>query len=149
MPCFRWLPLMLAGCMLAGTALAADPPASPATHKGKAVFGNGGGVDVHAPPVGVGTHMGPRPTAPGMYFDDKDRHAAQEWFQSHPVRDAAAVNWAIGQPLPAGTPVKPVPTGLLGVIRKQPPGFHYVAAGNTILVVANASKLVVDAISAQ
>jgi hypothetical protein len=146
--CFRWMPLVLAGSLVAGSALAADGAAATAPHKAKALAGNGAAVDANAPPVGVGTHMGPRATEPGIYFTDKDRRAVHEWFQSHPLRNAVPVTWAIGQPLPAGTPVQPVPTGLLGAIRKQPPGFRYVVAGNAILVVANASQLVVDGASA-
>lgn len=148
MRCCRRLSLMLAGCLLAASALAAPgADAPPASHKGKALFGSGAAADVHAAPVGVGNHMGPRPTDPGMYLTDKDRRTVQEWFQAHPPGDRVAVNWAIGQPLPAGTPLKAVPPGLLGAIRKTPPGFHYVAAGDTILLVANVSKLVVDGAS--
>ena len=143
---WRWLSLLLAGGLLAASARAAPAgDAPPAAHKGKALFGNGAAVDVHAPPVGVGTHMGPRPTGAGMYLTDKDRRTVHEWFQSHPASDRVAASWAIGRALPAGMPVKPVPAGLLGAIRKTPPGFHYLAAGDTILLVADASKLVVDA----
>lgn len=147
---FRWLVLTLAGSLLAGAALAAaDPDGAPnPAHKGKAVLGKGAEVDVHAPPVGVGTHMGSSVTAPGMYFDDKDRRAVHAWFQSHPVQGAVPATWAIGQQLPPGTPVKPVPAGLQRTIRRQPPGFSYVVAGDTILIVANRSKLVVDGASA-
>jgi Ni/Co efflux regulator RcnB len=147
----RWPFLLIAGCVLAASALAA-PPAAPGaaatpSHKAKKALGDGGEFDVHANPVGVGTHMGARATAPGIFFDDKRRRAVHDWFVAHPPKAAANVPWAIGQPLPAGTPVQPVPAGLLGALPKQPRGYRYLAAGNNVLLVAAGSNMVVDGIS--
>lgn len=145
---FRRPFLLLAGCALAASVLAA-PAANDAasSRKAKAALGDGGALDYQASPVGAGTHMGLHPTAPGVFFDSKKRQAVHDWFAAHPPKGAVNVQWTIGQPLPAGTYLQPVPGGLLGALPKQPRGYRYVAAGNDVLLVSVRSNMVVDGIS--
>ena len=53
--------------------------------------------------------------------------------------------WQLGQPLPSGTLFYPLPRPLVLAIGHPPSGHHYVRMGPDILLVANASGMVVDA----
>jgi hypothetical protein len=104
-------------------------------------------ADPHAQLVGVGagTHFARKPLAPGVYFGDKQRAAVRKYYASHPASGAPA-QWEIGQPVPNGVPLAPVPQGLLASLPAQPPGHRYVQLGGEVVLIATASKMVVDGI---
>jgi hypothetical protein len=104
-------------------------------------------ADPHAQLVGVGTgtHFARKPLAPGVYFGDKQRAAVRKYYESHPASGAPA-HWEIGQPVPSGVPLAPVPPGLLGSLPAQPPGHRYVQLGGEVVLIATGSKMVVDGI---
>lgn len=96
--------------------------------------------------VGKGTHLARKPLAPGAYFGNKHRSAVRKYYESHPVSGAAA-NWRIGEPVPSGAPLTPVPKGLLGSLPALPPGHRYIQLGGEVVLIAAGSKMVVDGIS--
>ena len=110
--------------------------------------------------VGQGTHFARKPLGEGAYFGDANRAAVHKYYaelagRKCPPGSASADNclssqpklpWRIGQALPAGAVVQPVPKGIRQSLPKLPPGLSYVAAGTDILLVANSSKMVVDGI---
>lgn len=57
-----------------------------------------------------------------------------------------AKKWAVGQPLPAGEPVYPLPPELVVQLTPPPSGYRYVRMAGDILMVAAATNMVVDAI---
>jgi hypothetical protein len=104
-------------------------------------------ADPHAQLVGVGsgTHFARKPLAPGVYFGDKQRTAVRKYYESHPASGAPA-HWEIGQPVPNGVPLAPLPQGLLASLPAQPPGHRYVQLGGEVVLIATGSKMVVDGI---
>jgi hypothetical protein len=104
-------------------------------------------ADPHAQLVGVGagTHFARKPLAPGVYFGDKQRTAVRKYYEAHPVSGASA-HWQIGQPVPNGVPLAPLPQGLLASLPAQPPGHRYVQIGGEVVLIATGSKMVVDGI---
>jgi Ni/Co efflux regulator RcnB len=104
-------------------------------------------ADPHAQLVGVGagTHFARKPLAPGVYFGDKQRMAVRKYYEAHPVSGAPA-HWEIGQPVPDGVRLTPVPQGLLASLPAQPPGHRYVQLGGEVVLIATGSKMVVDGI---
>jgi Ni/Co efflux regulator RcnB len=119
-------------------------------------------ADPHMPVdnVGQGTHFARKPLGEGAYFGDANRAAVHKYYaalagKSCPAGAAstgdcvpaqAKLPWRIGQALPAGALVQPVPKALRPSLPKLPPGLKYVAVGSDILLVANGSKMVVDGI---
>jgi hypothetical protein len=96
--------------------------------------------------VGEGTHFARKPLAPGVYFADRHRSAVRKYYQEHPL-SGGAVHWQIGQPVPSGVPLEPVPQGLLASLPKLPPGHRYAELGGEVVLIASGSKMVVDGIS--
>lgn len=96
--------------------------------------------------VGKGTRFARKPLAPGAYFSERHRIAVRKYYAQHPVRGAAA-NWKIGEPVPRGARLKPVPKGLLARLPALPPGHRYVQLGGEVVLIAAGSKMVVDGIS--
>ncbi len=64
------------------------------------------------------------------------------------VPGAGAGSWTIGLPLPSSAPGVPLPAGLLAALPKSPPGNQYLLLGGDILLIASASRIVVDAVPA-
>jgi hypothetical protein len=96
--------------------------------------------------VGKGTHLARKPLGPGAYFGDRHRTAVRKYYQEHPVSGAAA-SWQIGEAVPSGAPLTPVPKGLLASLPQVPPGHRYVQLGGEVVLIAAGSKMVVDGIS--
>lgn len=105
-------------------------------------------IDPHMPldDVGKGVHLARKPLGTGAYFGDGNRAAARKYFDRHPV-SAAAVDWQVGEPVPRGVPLAPVPGGLLASLPRVPPGHRYVQLGGDVVLIASGSKMVVDGIS--
>lgn len=96
--------------------------------------------------VGKGIHFARKPLGPGAYFDSKDRAAVRKYYAQQPGA-ARGANWQIGEPVPAGAAVTPVPTPLRAALPKLPPGHRYVQVGGEVLLIASESRMVVDGIS--
>jgi hypothetical protein len=114
--------------------------------------------------VGKG-QQGRQGLKPGAYITPKHRQAVQAYLAKHHgagkpcvpgmqkegarcVPGAAAGSWVIGDPLPAAATSAQVPAGLLAALPKAPPGNQYVLLGGDILLIASASRIVVDAVPA-
>ena len=116
--------------------------------------------DPHAPldNVGKGTHFARKPLGEGVYFDDRNRAAVRKYYASLADKSCpggkgepclptqAKQPWRIGQPLPPGAVAEAVPKAIRQSLPNLPPGLQYVQVGGDILLVANASKMVVDGI---
>lgn len=59
----------------------------------------------------------------------------------------AKKRYAVGQPLPAGVFFEPVPIELLGHLRPAPYGYRYVQVDRDVLLIGEATKHVVDAVT--
>jgi len=96
--------------------------------------------------VGKGTHFARKPLGPGAYFADRHRTAVRKYYEEHPASGAAAP-WRIGEPVPRGARLVPVPQALLARLPKLPPGHRYVELGGEVVLIAAGSRMVVDGIS--
>lgn len=96
--------------------------------------------------VGKGTHFARKPLAPGAFFGDRHRNAVHKYFEEHPV-SARAADWRIGEPVPRGTRLSAVPRDLLPNLPDLPPGYRYAQLGGDVVMISDASKMVVDGIS--
>ncbi|MBI1326346.1 MAG: hypothetical protein GC136_01745 [Alphaproteobacteria bacterium] len=63
------------------------------------------------------------------------------------VPPGQAKKWAVGYPLPAGINFYPLPDSLLGRLGAVPRGYEYVRVDKDILLVSEASKKVIDAVT--
>lgn len=59
----------------------------------------------------------------------------------------AKKRYMIGQPLPAGVFFEPVPMDMLGHLRPAPYGYRYVQVDQDVLLIGEATKHVVDAVT--
>ncbi|QJW85005.1 hypothetical protein HK414_19945 [Ramlibacter terrae] len=116
--------------------------------------------------VGRGGHMGRQPLRPGAYITPRYRKAVQDYpAKNHGpgkpclpglVKQGAAcgaeagagAGWKIGLPVPKATKALPLPPGLLAALPKAPPGNEYVLLAGDVLLIASASRIVVDAVPA-
>lgn len=57
-----------------------------------------------------------------------------------------AKKYALGQPLPPGL-AKPLPDALRGRLSRPRPGYDYVMVDNDVLLIAEAGKMVIDAVT--
>lgn len=96
--------------------------------------------------VGKGVHFARKPLGPGAYFGSKHRASVRKYYEQHPAA-AGAANWRIGEPVPRGTAVQPVPQPLQASLPKLPPGHRYVQVGGEVLLIASGSGMVIDGIS--
>lgn len=106
-------------------------------------------ADAHAEQlseVGKGSHFARKPLAEGAYFGERHRAAARRYYAANPVM-RPAVKWKIGEPVPREAVVALVPRPLLAALPPVPPGHQYVELGGEVVLVATASKMVVDGIS--
>ena len=156
----RWagvlLAVLAAGPLLAGAQ--GDPAHAP--RQAKQALDDRADPRMPLDNVGQGTHFARKPLGEGAYFGDANRAAVQKYYaalagRKCPAGSASADNclpsdpklpWRIGQALPAGAVVQPVPKGIRQSLPKLPPGLKYVAVGSDILLVANGSRMVVDGI---
>ncbi|MDB5751742.1 MAG: hypothetical protein JWP65_2163 [Ramlibacter sp.] len=113
--------------------------------------------------VGKGAHLGRQALRPGAYITPRYRKAVQSYMAKHHgpgkpclpglVRHAAACEpaasgpgWKIGLALPKAAGAQPLPAGLAAILPKAPPGNQYVLVAGDILLMASASRIVVDAV---
>lgn len=96
--------------------------------------------------VGQGTHFARKPLGPGAYFGERHRSAVRKYYEVHPASGTAA-QWRVGEPVPRGVPLAPVPAGVLASLPELPEGHRYVQLGGEVVLIAAQSKLVIDGIS--
>jgi hypothetical protein len=97
--------------------------------------------------VGKGTRLARKALGPGAYFGNKHRAAVRKYYEEHPVLFGGGSRWQIGEPVPRGARVKPVPKDLLARLPELPPGHRYVQLRGEVVLIAAESKMVVDGIS--
>jgi hypothetical protein len=109
----------------------------------------GGASDLNE--VGKGKHMGRQALRPGAYITPKHRAAVQAWYAKNGVArtPGAPGEWKIGTPVASGMKLAELPAGLLSALPPAPPGNRYVLLGGDILLIAAASRIVVDAVPAR
>lgn len=157
---------MLAATLAVGPALAAKPE--------WAGQGYGRGGDKHEPadhgggPPGKGAAKAHKPQHDeprvGAYFTEQHRVAVRGYYGEHYggakrcppglakknngcLPPGQAKKWAVGQPLPVGVTVYPVPRAVLVQLPPPPSGYKYVRVATDILLIAVGTSMVVDAIS--
>jgi Ni/Co efflux regulator RcnB len=98
---------------------------------------------------------------PGAYFNDQHRQFARRYYEEHYAHAKAcppglakknngcmppgqARKWAVGAPLPAGTPVYSVPQPILVQMPPAPYGYRYSRVGPDIVLVRVNGNVVVD-----
>lgn len=126
-------------------AAALSQPSS-GVHAAKAAVDDRADPNARLDDVGKGTHFARKPLGTGVYIGDSHRAAVLRYFAEHPA-PAAPVAWKIGEPLPSGAPVSAVPPALLADLPRLPPGCRYVELGGDVVMIASASKMVVDGVS--
>lgn len=115
--------------------------------------------------VGKGQRMGRQELKPGAYITPRHRKAVQAWLAQNQgagkpclagfvqrgqrcVSQAAGRGWQIGTALPQDAPVAALPGGLQSALPPAPPGNQYVLLSGDILLIASASRIVLDAVPA-
>jgi hypothetical protein len=100
----------------------------------------------------------------GAYFTDQQRSSVRTYYTSHYggakscppglakknngcMPPGQAKKWAVGQPLPAGVVLYPVPHQVLVTLPPAPMGHKYVRVATDILLIAVGSQMVIDGIS--
>ncbi len=99
----------------------------------------------------------------GTYFDDRQRSSVREYY-AHAYGNGKkcppglakkhngcmppghAGNWQVGQPLPRGATVYPLPSPVIQLLPPAPYGYRYVRIGGDIVLVQQQSNLIVDII---
>lgn len=151
----RWIcpvmrALVLAGLVASSPALLAHPPGTQPP----------GAANPHAQKNGPGSM--PIYIAPGHYFTEQQRtqiHAyyARRFHHGHcPPGLAKKHNgcmppgqlrqWNLGHPLPASLTVYTVPQTVISILGQPPRGYRYVRVANDLLLMADGTHIVVDAI---
>ena len=99
----------------------------------------------------------------GAYFNDHHRDAARSYYHQHYsnakncppglakknngcMPPGQAKKWAVGEPLPRGVTLYPVPRPVLVQLPPPPYGYRYVRVGNDIVLVQMQNNIVVDII---
>lgn len=115
--------------------------------------------------VGKGQKLSRQPLKPGAFITPRHRSAVQAWIaQNHGagktcfpgtvkrgqgcVPGPGAGSWQMGAPLTPSVRLAEPPAGLLAALPPAPPGNLYVLLSGDILLIAAASHIVVDAVSA-
>jgi hypothetical protein len=129
-----------------GLGAAASSSASAGAHRAKQALDDRADPNTILVNVGEGTHYARKPLGPGVYFADRHRAAVRKYYQEHP-QPGGAVRWQIGEPVPSGATLAPVPQSLLASLPKLPPGHRYAELGGEVVLIASGSKMVVDGIS--
>jgi Ni/Co efflux regulator RcnB len=160
---------MLAITLSAGPALAAKPEWAGQGHgqgqghdKGEpGEHGQGKKGPQRAPKGAAKAHGEPKV---GGYFTDEHRAAVRGYYGEHYggakrcppglakknngcMPPGQAKKWAVGQPLPAGVTVYPVPQAVIVQLPPPPRGYKYVRVASDILLIAVGTSMVVDGIS--
>ncbi len=81
------------------------------------------------------------------YYDEAGHqgYVAPRAMRSGQASSMPMRRWQLGQPLPSGTPSYPLPRPLILAIGHPPNGYRYVRMGHDILLLAESSNRVVDA----
>jgi Ni/Co efflux regulator RcnB len=99
----------------------------------------------------------------GAYFNDQHREAARAYYSQHYsnakncppglakknngcMPPGQAKKWSVGEPLPRGVTLYPVPRPVLVQLPPPPYGYRYVRVGNDIVLVQTQNNLIVDII---
>lgn len=99
----------------------------------------------------------------GGYFSDQHRSHAREYYTQHYANAKScppglakknngcmppgqAKKLAVGQPVPAGVTLYPVPRPVIVQLPPPPYGYRYARVGNDIVLVRNENQLIVDII---
>lgn len=99
----------------------------------------------------------------GGYFSDQHRSHAREYYTQHYASAKScppglakknngcmppgqAKKLAVGQPVPAGVTLYPVPRQVVVQLPPPPYGYRYARVGNDIVLVRNENQLIVDII---
>ena len=99
----------------------------------------------------------------GAYFNDHHRDAARSYYHQHYASakncppglakknngcmpPGQAKKWAVGQPIPHGVVVYPVPQPVIVQFPPPPYGYRYARIGNDIVLVQAQGNLIVDII---
>jgi len=99
----------------------------------------------------------------GAYFNDQHRDAARSYYHQHYASakncppglakkhngcmpPGQAKKWAVGQPIPHGVVVYPVPQPVIVQLPPPPYGYRYARIGNDIVLVQVQGNLIVDII---
>lgn len=138
--------LLVVGLGAGSPALLAHPPAPGSGHPGS---------------KGAAVPM-PIYLAPGHYFTDQQREQVRSFYarrfrhgrcppglaKKHDgcMPPGQLPQWKLGQPLPEGLTAYPVSQKLTSMLGQPPRGYRYVRVANDLLVIASASRVVVDAI---
>lgn len=147
----------LAGVLLAGSALAA---AQEARQEREAATPAG-----QLNEVGKGQKLARQALKPGAFITSRHRKAVQAWLAKNHgpgqpclpgllpqgqacVAPPGAGGWQMGTPVAAAARLENPPAGLLAALPPAPPGNRYVLLSGDILLIAAASRIVVDAIPA-
>ena len=145
----RLLALLIAGALLGAPALAQKRERDAAAGQLSA--------------VGNGKRVARQGLQPGAYITPRHRQAVNAWVARHHgpgqpclpgltragqacVPPAGEGAWVIGNALPRAAKLRPVPTPLREALPPPPPGNRYTLWGGDILLVASASRIVVDAV---
>lgn len=100
----------------------------------------------------------------GAYFDEHDRHAARAYYDERYrggrgcppglakkhngcLPPGQAKKYVVGQPLPAGMVLYPVPQPVIVQLPPAPAGYKYVRVAADILLIAVGTSMVVDAMT--
>lgn len=144
---------------LSACVLAAAPGAHAQKQEREATSGAAGLAE-----VGKG-QKGRQGLKPGAYITPRHRQAVKAFLAKNHgagkpclagmqqqgdgcVPGAGAGSWTIGLPLAPSATAMPMPTGLLAALPKAPPGNQYLLLGGDVLLIASASRIVVDAVPA-
>jgi Ni/Co efflux regulator RcnB len=99
----------------------------------------------------------------GAYFNDEHREYARRYYTQHYgdgrrcppglakknngcMPPGQARKWAVGQPIPRGVAVYPVPQPVIVQLPPPPYGYRYARIGNDIVLVQSQNNLIVDII---
>jgi Ni/Co efflux regulator RcnB len=99
----------------------------------------------------------------GAYFNDQHREHARRYYTQHYgdgrrcppglakknngcMPPGQARKWAVGQPIPQGITVYPVPQAVIVHLPPPPYGYRYARIGNDIVLVQSHNNLIVDII---
>jgi Ni/Co efflux regulator RcnB len=159
------LVLLLAAAFAAGPALAEKPErAGGGKDRGKPHKEARGNTSKGDARGAKGDKQDRQEVRVGAYFSDEHRRAARGYYSQHYGAGKAcppglakknngclppgqAKKWAVGQALPAGITLYPVPQPVLVYLPPAPAGHRYVRVAGDILLIAVGTQMVVDGIS--
>lgn len=128
-----------------------------ATMAAKPEWAGQAGPNAARPPAQAGQEV-----RVGAYFQDRQREAVARYYGGLQAKGRCppglakknngcmppgqAKKWSRGQPLPASLTRYPVPRDVISQIGLPPQGYEYVRVANDLLLVAQGTRMVVDAI---